>query len=494
MAHDTTYYAGFKAFSDSTLGLLYNSSPPFKVQYHKRLTLFISDQVDLHSCNTYYFNFHLSMRIPEEKLVYSHCSFIFTGTNAEVRKLKKVRHILLLNKASIREFLDEFGLENVSVVAKKLLKEGVFQSLHRAQLRFPDSFQRSEAAEGGGVTVPEAEVVSFETEAAYEALETPEDSRGHSPTDGHDEHDGSLHMITPEELSPRSRRPSAEQRRVVLSATFLRRDHIAQLIHHSDPNTIIHERSLDPLWRLHPTYIPFRTQHRILTFVQSTLETCCWEFGRTWLPHLMKANKWDEPESIELTEWIKQFPKYTKGLPTSATRPIAGKSLNQVLSDTTTLRHRAVHRNSTSVGGIMDMLHAAYDFALALNDSARAALINTIEEQLAASVNILRQDQGLLQQNGFGQLEVTAKGRIELDKLEQLWTINLRGYKDVQRTEAAPAIKDANTHPQRDASHRSLNHAAKNKSTVSAQNTLEDETLQTGRVASLVRHFEHGES
>ena len=426
------------------------------------------------------------MPLPEERLVYSHCSSIFTGTNAEVRKLKKVRQILLDHKASIRGFLDEFGLEDVSVVAKKLLKEGVFQSLHRAQLRFPDSFQRSEVGEVGR-TVPEAEFGSFETEAEYEALGISEDDHGYSPIDGHDKHDGSLRITTPEELSPRSRRPSAEQRQVILPATFPRRYHVAQLIHHSEP---IHEPSSDQLWRLYSIYIPFRTQHRILTFVQSTLEACCRDFGQTWVPHLMKANNWDEPESIELTEWIKYISKRTKGLPPSATRPIASKSLNQVLFNTTTLRHRAVHRNPTSVGGIMDMLHAAYDFALALKDTPRAALIKTIEEQLAASIDVLSQGQGLLQHTAFDELEVTAKGRTELDKLEQLCTINLGGYENVQRTETASAIKDAITRPQRDPDLRSLNHGGKRESTVSVQATPENRTLKTGRVASLVRHFE----
>ena len=121
------------------------------------------------------------MRIPEERLVYLHCSSIFTGKNAEVRQLKKVTQILLKHKASIRGFIDEYGLENVSAVAKKLLKEGVFESLDEAQHRFPDLSQRSEVGEVSGTVAG-----------------------------------GSLRTITPEELSPRSRRPSAEQRQVIL--------------------------------------------------------------------------------------------------------------------------------------------------------------------------------------------------------------------------------------------------------------------------------------
>ena len=396
------------------------------------------------------------MRIPDERLVYFYCSSIFTGTNAEVRKLKKVTQILLKHKASIKGFIDEFGLENISVVAKKLLKEHVFQSEYQAQLRFPDLFQRSEAGEVGG-TVP----------------------------------DGSLRTITPEELSPRSRRPSAEQRQVILPSSFPRRDYVTQLINHSDPNAIIHGPSSDLLWRLHHIHLPFRTQHRILTFVQSTLEECCLEFGQTWAPHLMKAHKWDDAESIELTEWIKKFSKCTKDLPPSATRPIAGKSLNQVLFDTTSLRHTAVHRVPTNVEGIMGMLHAAHDFSLALKDTARAALIKMIEDQLATSINVLFQSQGLLQYKISDQREVTAKGGTELNKLEGLCTRSVRGHEMIQRTEAASAIKDIITDSQHDASLRSWIHGGANESTVSEQATPENGTLKTGRVASLVRLFEH---
>ena len=430
------------------------------------------------------------MRIPEERLVYFHCSSIFTGTNAKVRKLKKVTQILLKHKASIRGFIDDFGLENVSVVAKKLLEERVFETSRRARRRFPEFFERSKAEEVGG-TAPKAELLSFETAAAREALGTSEEEdHAYSSINWHDKHNESLRTITPEGVSPNFRRPSTEQRQVILPSSFLRRDYVAQLIHHSDPNALIHGPPSDLLWSLHPIHLPFRTQHRILTFVQSTLEECCRDFGQIWAPHLMKAHNWDEPESIELTEWIKQFSKCTKRLPPSATRPIAGKSLNQVLSATTTLRHTAVHRVPTNVEGIMGMLHAAHDFALALKDTARAALIKMIEEQLAASINILFQNQGLLQHKVSGQLEVTAKGRTELAKLEGLCTTNMSAYETAQRTEAASAIKDVITDPQLDASLRSSNHVVKNKSTVSEQATLEDGPLKTGRVASLVRLFE----
>ena len=430
------------------------------------------------------------MPIPEESLVYSHCSFIFTGTNAEVRRLKNVRKILVEHKASVRGFIDHFGLDNVSAVAQKLLKERVFETPRRARRRFPELFEKPEA-EGNGGTALEAQLLSFETAAAREALGTSEEEdHAYSPISSHDKHKEPLRTITPEGASSNFRRPSTEKRQVILPSSFLRRDYVAQLTYHSDPNGLIHGTPTDLLWSLRHVYLPFRTQHRILTFVQSTLEECCQEFGQKWAPHQMKAHKWDEPESIELTEWIKTFTKCTKDLPPSATRPIAGKTLNQVLSDTIPLRHTAVHRIPTKVRRIMGMLHAAYGFALALKDAARAALIKRIEEQLAASIKILVLDQNLIQNKVSGQLEVTAKGKTELAKLEGLCTTNVTIYETAQRTEAASAIEDVITNQQHDAILRSLDHAVKDKSTASEQAIVENGTPKTGRVASLVRLFE----
>ena len=121
--------------------------------------------------------------------------------------------------------------------------------------------------------------------------------------------------------------------------------------------------------RLHPVYLPFRTQHRILVLVQSLLEECCLDFGEAWVPKLMEAQNWHEAESIELTKFVQRFSKYAKSLPKGALKPVRDKSAAEVLFATSKLRHSAVHRLSTSASGIMSMLTAAIDFAEILNDS-----------------------------------------------------------------------------------------------------------------------------
>ena len=154
------------------------------------------------------------------------------------------------------------------------------------------------------------------------------------------------------------------------------------LIPHSSVNVSKHGQS-NPMPKLHSFYLPFKTQHRILTVVQTILEECCFDFGKTWVPRLMKEHKWDEPESIELTQWIRIFSKHTKDLPTSATRSIAGKSLRGVLFGTSSLRHAAVHRVPTPAAELVNMLRAAHSFTTALNDPMRAIEIERIKVQLS---------------------------------------------------------------------------------------------------------------
>ena len=187
--------------------------------------------------------------------------------------------------------------------------------------------------------------------------------------------------------------------------------------------------------RLHPVYLPFKTQHKILVFVQQLLEECCFDFGNAWVPDLMRLRKWHEAESIELTQWTQRFVKYAKSLPPSAIKPIAGKNIAQVLFATNTLRHSAVHRHPTSAAGIVNMLSAAITFAEALDDSKRAQRIAEIKIKLETSIEEIIQHQNLLERKLIDQLEEIARRRAELNRLERSSIDEMLAVDKTQRTE-----------------------------------------------------------
>ncbi len=155
----------------------------------------------------------------------------------------------------------------------------------------------------------------------------------------------------------------------------------------------------------------------------------------------MEAQKWHEAESIELTQWIKKVIKYTKSLPPSAIKPIAGQSIAQVLFGTSTLRHSAVHRLPTSAAGILNMLSAAITFAEALNDSKRAEKVAEIKAPLEACIEEIVQHQNLLQRKLMDQLEDIARRRAELDELERSSIEEMLATDKKQRTEVGSAFE-----------------------------------------------------
>lgn len=115
-----------------------------------------------------------TLRSPDGRLVYLHCSSIFSGANAHIRKAKKISQLLKNHKASTKILTKEFTLPAVAAVAKELLEERIFESLPRAKLRFPELFQRSETQEAERAA-SEAEVIRIEAEAAHDIVLTSDD-------------------------------------------------------------------------------------------------------------------------------------------------------------------------------------------------------------------------------------------------------------------------------------------------------------------------------
>ena len=98
--------------------------------------------------------------------VYLHCSSVFAGTNARVRKTKSVRKLLEKNKHSFGALTKEYNLGTICNVAKELLDAGIFESTSKAQAQFPELFPSSN---GSG---EESEPSDFEaTKSEADALE-----------------------------------------------------------------------------------------------------------------------------------------------------------------------------------------------------------------------------------------------------------------------------------------------------------------------------------
>lgn len=123
-----------------------------------------------------------TQHVPDGRLVYLHCSTIFSGQNAQVRKAKKISQLLKQYGPAIKILTNEFTLPAIAAVAKDLLEKRIFESLPRAKLRFPELFQPSETQEAERAA-SEAEVVRIEAEAAHDVVLTSDDDQGDDDLD-----------------------------------------------------------------------------------------------------------------------------------------------------------------------------------------------------------------------------------------------------------------------------------------------------------------------
>ena len=119
---------------------------------------------------------------PDGRLVYLHCSSIFSGTDAHVRKGKKILQLLEKHKASINILTNEYTLQAIAAVAKELLDEQIFESLPRAELRFPELLQLSET-QVADRAASEAEAIRIETKAAHDIVLTSDEEGGEERLD-----------------------------------------------------------------------------------------------------------------------------------------------------------------------------------------------------------------------------------------------------------------------------------------------------------------------
>ncbi|KAI4248992.1 MAG: hypothetical protein L6R42_009120, partial [Xanthoria sp. 1 TBL-2021] len=354
-------------------------------------------------------------QLPDGKLVYLHCSSVFNGQNALIRRPKKIRQLSESHQRSIKILTKEFTLPAIAAVAKDLLEDRIFESLPRAKLRYPELFQPPSESQEAKRVASEAEVVRTEAEAAQDAVLTSDNERGEHFEEG-------SQVDEPEKTLENK----------------VRIGDCVQVEATEQQSSSEAHRTL-PIPRLHPVYLPYRTQHRILHLVQALLEDCCLDFGNTWAPEMMKARRWDEPESIELTQWTRRFLQITENLPATAIIMTSGQSPKDVLLATSSLRHSAVHRLRTSAAGIMQMLKAAVTFTEALNDSKRAEKIIKIKTQLEASIEEIVQHQNLLERKLTDQFQDIARRRAELDELERSCVQEMLAADEQQRSEVGSA-------------------------------------------------------
>ncbi|EAS29334.3 uncharacterized protein CIMG_08080 [Coccidioides immitis RS] len=317
----------------------------------------------------------------DRRRVYLACRAIFSGQNAQVRKARKVREIVEKRQATI-PLVKDFGIAKVVEILRLLLENGVFQSDLKAKVEFPELFH-SFPDRDAQRTVTEKCAAQSVAEALDEIM-----SMG-GPADKQD----NAGDIEDRELIPPAVKPLPAFEELKPAA----------------------EEDYPP--SLYPSYFPYKAQHNILTIVQSTLEDCCFEFAKRWIPSVLDSKGWDCAEAVELTKWTSILHSHSNNLSPSALQ-ITGPPLRDILSSAHRIRHTAVHRLPTTARGISQLVETAVNYTETLQDSVRSLKLDELHNEIDSKIKAMEMNKNALEDTVCQELDIIHQKREELDRKE----------------------------------------------------------------------------
>lgn len=302
---------------------------------------------------------------------------IFSGSNAHLRKAKRIRELILSHSPIFNPLLHSLGEQDLVVTIQGLLKDKIFDGEIRAKAEFPSLFSP--------VPQRDLEHEMSEADAARSAQDAAEQ------VDSADEYDPigwEEPAAVPDEV------PEHEEVDGVLTG---------------DPQILIPS--------LYPCYIPYGTQHLLLTTVQRSLEESCFEFAKRWLPHFLEKRGWDCPAAVELTKWANFLGRHSEKLPAEAFD--RATPLKTLLVKNHLLRHTAVHRLPTTARAISQLLQNAIELTSALYDHRRAAQLDTLKCELDSKIKAMELNKNVLENQTTEKLQDIRRQREELVRQER---------------------------------------------------------------------------
>ncbi|KAI6758628.1 hypothetical protein HG530_010868 [Fusarium avenaceum] len=162
-----------------------------------------------------------------------------------------------------------------------------------------------------------------------------------------------------------------------------------------------------------PLYLPFSTQHRLMTHLQHKLEVLCFSFGQQHIPEKLRAEGWDCPEAVELDVWTEEFRfkrYFRERLPQLAQR-------NTLLDSVANIRNYAVSRTRIDTAELKKVLASAAQLAIVLGEEG--SVFEKLREDVINTNNWLGEETDQLQNTLEAKLAVIAAARAKVDALEE---------------------------------------------------------------------------
>jgi hypothetical protein len=157
-------------------------------------------------------------------------------------------------------------------------------------------------------------------------------------------------------------------------------------------------------------YLPFSSQHKLVTFLQDVLEGACFAYGQRKLLKLLRERGWDCVEAVPLRTWMNQL----AGMQYSS-NTVPSKHL---LESVDSIQDTAVNRTPISSSAMRKLLDDAVELTKILETKDHGDIIRKVRLDIRKTIESLSRGEQEAEDRQEKKLKMIAEERNKLDERE----------------------------------------------------------------------------
>ncbi|KAG2162061.1 hypothetical protein JADG_001800 [Aureobasidium aubasidani] len=177
-----------------------------------------------------------------------------------------------------------------------------------------------------------------------------------------------------------------------------------------------------PVPETYDLYLPYRVQHKLLTYLQASLETVCFGYLKREHSHTLEGSdslrEVEYPENLELPQYVNIFREHVE-FDSQALNKYLDKPVKYLYNFLVWLRHYTVHRRQVNIGYLYVWVNDARSLAKLVGDSKAAEQFETTQLKLERLLAGLKRRRVKYEDKLLAKVKGLAAKRAELDRLEK---------------------------------------------------------------------------
>ncbi|THY80370.1 hypothetical protein D6C95_09534 [Aureobasidium pullulans] len=177
-----------------------------------------------------------------------------------------------------------------------------------------------------------------------------------------------------------------------------------------------------PVPETYDLYLPYHVQHKLLAYLQASLETVCFGYLKREHSHTLDGSdslrEVEYPDNLEFPQYVNIFREHVE-FDSQALNKYLDEPVKYLYNSLVWLRHCTVHRRQANIGYLYVWVNDARSLAKLVGDSKAAEQFETTQLKLERLLAGLKRRRVKYEDKLLAKVKELAAKRAELDRLEK---------------------------------------------------------------------------